>query len=194
AANQYLGIANRAYVIRGAVDYSQLIPRTTAPRGEAMGGTYWLDTRSTVFGVFESNGGPVPGSAWGSRQVLVVDPPSEIDSIILGTVSFVDPNADVVVNNPGTLVINGNMISIGANATLQNIVTAINFASIPGVTALAFRLGVMIRLLDRNSSAVVFSIGNTSHPDILTGLGLTSPGDAFIVPKATIGLDGDFAV
>src|SRR5690606_19980043 len=47
AAYQYLGIANRAFVIRGAVDYSQLFPRLTSPRGEPISGTYWLDTRST---------------------------------------------------------------------------------------------------------------------------------------------------
>ncbi len=52
-AYQYLGIANRAYVIRGDVDYAQLAPRATEPRGEPAHGTNWLDTLNNPWGFYE---------------------------------------------------------------------------------------------------------------------------------------------
>lgn len=56
AAYQYLGISNRAYVIRADIDTAQLEASVAAPRGEPLAGTYWFDLSETAFGVFQSNG------------------------------------------------------------------------------------------------------------------------------------------
>lgn len=194
AAYQYLGINSSAYVIRGALDYTQLIPSTSSPRGEAVNGTYWFDTNLTSFGVFVSNGNSVPGLAWQNRNVTVIDTSTEVDNIIIGSNGFVDPTTDIVSATSSTLVINGVTVSNGANSTLSTIVNNINNENIPNVTAVAFRLAGTSRILLRNSLGTDLEIGNTSTPSLLTSLGLTSPGNAFINPKATIGLDGDFAI
>ena len=55
AAHSYLGLANRAYVLRAAIDLSELEAAGTAPTGPAVNGTYWLDITSSNMGVFTYN-------------------------------------------------------------------------------------------------------------------------------------------
>ena len=55
AAYSFLGVSNRAYVVRADVDTSQLHARADAPTGLPMDGTYWLDIADCNFGVFEWN-------------------------------------------------------------------------------------------------------------------------------------------
>lgn len=56
ATYSYLGIANRAYVLRADIDVGQLEPNAVEPKGPPTNGTYWLDTADTVWGLFEGNG------------------------------------------------------------------------------------------------------------------------------------------
>ena len=56
AAYSYLGVSNRAYVVRADVDLGQLEATATAPAGEPANGTLWFDTASTKYGIFEWNG------------------------------------------------------------------------------------------------------------------------------------------
>ena len=51
AAYSFLGIANRAYVLRANIDLDDLSPSATAPGGPITDGTYWLDTDDTAYGV-----------------------------------------------------------------------------------------------------------------------------------------------
>jgi hypothetical protein len=51
AAYSYLGLANRAYVLRADVDLGQLEPTIYEPAGAPANGTYWLDLTKTVWGV-----------------------------------------------------------------------------------------------------------------------------------------------
>jgi hypothetical protein len=69
AAYQFLGLASRAYVLRADVDTAQLVPSDSAPKGEALGGTFWFNPAESAFGVFKSNGKSVPGEAWVSQPV-----------------------------------------------------------------------------------------------------------------------------
>jgi len=55
AAYSALGVSSRAYVVRADVDLSVLAPTSTEPLGDPVGGTYWVDTASTVFGIKEWN-------------------------------------------------------------------------------------------------------------------------------------------
>ena len=55
AAYSYLGIANRAYVLRADIDLSQLEPTTIEPTGSPANGTYWLDVTNTSWGIFEAS-------------------------------------------------------------------------------------------------------------------------------------------
>ena len=56
AAYSYLGVANRAYVVRADVDLGQLEASANAPAANPATGTYWFDTANTRFGIFEWNG------------------------------------------------------------------------------------------------------------------------------------------
>lgn len=55
AAYSFLGVSNRAYVVRADVDLAQLEAASEAPKGDPTNGTFWLDTANTNFGIFEWN-------------------------------------------------------------------------------------------------------------------------------------------
>ena len=56
AAYSFLGIANRAYVLRADVDLDQIESSATAPNSKPANGTYWLDSGSTVWGMKKYDG------------------------------------------------------------------------------------------------------------------------------------------
>jgi len=53
AAYSVLGVSNRAYVQRVDIDLSELTASLTRPTGNPLTGTWWLDTDSTLWGIFE---------------------------------------------------------------------------------------------------------------------------------------------
>ena len=53
AAYSFLGIANRAYVLRANIDTADLIGSATAPTADPSDGTYWFDLASSSYGLFE---------------------------------------------------------------------------------------------------------------------------------------------
>ena len=55
AAYSFLGVSNRAYVVRADIDLAQLNAKTVIPAGTPADGTFWFDTASSKFGVFEWN-------------------------------------------------------------------------------------------------------------------------------------------
>lgn len=71
AAYSFLGLSNQCYVLRADIDLNQLQASTSAPSSPPLAGTYWFNTLSTTWGVFQSNGNTLPGSAWVSQTVLV---------------------------------------------------------------------------------------------------------------------------
>ena len=53
AAYSYLGVSNRAFVVRADINLASLDAQATAPAGEPADGTFWFDTASTSFGISE---------------------------------------------------------------------------------------------------------------------------------------------
>jgi phage tail sheath protein FI len=53
AAYSFLGVANRAYVLRANIDTNDLIGSASAPTSAPTDGTYWLDLASSIYGIFE---------------------------------------------------------------------------------------------------------------------------------------------
>ena len=86
AAYQYLGIANRAFVIRSAIDYSQLAPRATEPRAEPANGTNWLDTQNNSWGFYEWT-----GSTWAERDLIIIEDEDDLDSVASPQVGDMEP-------------------------------------------------------------------------------------------------------
>jgi hypothetical protein len=64
AAYSFLGIANRAYILRADMDLDQLAASSVAPAGDPADGTYWLDSASTVWGLKRWS-----GTAWVRQTV-----------------------------------------------------------------------------------------------------------------------------
>lgn len=91
AAYSYLGIANRAYIVRADVDLAALEGSPTAPGADPVDGTYWLDTSTSLWGIQEWNG----ASILNSGQNFTVQTPVVITS-----------TTDLVVNG-GSVATNG---------------------------------------------------------------------------------------
>ena len=64
AAYSFLGLANRAYVVRADIDLNDLTASSTAPTVAPQSGSFWLDTASTVWGIKRWN-----GSQWVRQSV-----------------------------------------------------------------------------------------------------------------------------
>lgn len=64
SAYQYLGVSNRAFVMRADIDLAQLEASAASPAGLPLPGTHWFDLNETRFGVFQSNGNANVGLAW----------------------------------------------------------------------------------------------------------------------------------
>ena len=88
AAYSYLGVSNRAFVVRADIDTSQLDAAATEPAGAPADGTYWLDTSNTQFGIFEWNSAPANA---GGQKFTVKYPTvlTNVNSLVLA-----DPEAD----------------------------------------------------------------------------------------------------
>ena len=66
----YLGIANRAYVIRADVDLDELEAQSTVPQLAPANGTYWLDLANTDWGLFTANAST---AAWAKMTPSVLN-------------------------------------------------------------------------------------------------------------------------
>ena len=55
AAYSSLGVTNRCYVIRADIDLASLVGTTSRPSGAPANGTYWLDTTTSTWGIYEFN-------------------------------------------------------------------------------------------------------------------------------------------
>jgi Phage tail sheath C-terminal domain/Flagellin hook IN motif len=195
AAYSYLGIANKAFVVRGSLDYSQLFPRTSEPVGEPFAGTYWLDTSNSVWGIHEGINSTSPGSAWAPPStVLTIDDPNLIEFRMIGSVSYASAT-DQVINTAGNLVLNGVTIALAGGDTLQAIATKINTAAITGLTANVFQLAGLSRLIVRYTvTNGTVSVGASSDPTILGALGFAGSQETSYGPRSSIGLDGNYAM
>jgi hypothetical protein len=84
AAYSFLGVSNRAFVVRADLDLSELDATPDAPAGYPSNNQYWLDTANTSWGVFEWDGG-VPtttgaGQKFTNKDVIIVNDPTQLTS------------------------------------------------------------------------------------------------------------------
>ena len=55
AAYSLLGVSSAAYIVRAPIDLSALVAQSSAPAGDPVDGSYWVDSDSTLYGIFEWN-------------------------------------------------------------------------------------------------------------------------------------------
>lgn len=71
SAYSVLGVSSRAYVVRADLDTAQLEPASSAPKGDPVSGTYWIDTDASIYGIKEWNS---------STQKFIVKTPIVLDN------------------------------------------------------------------------------------------------------------------
>jgi len=75
AAYSFLGVSNRAYVVRADLDLKQLDAKADSPTGAPVDGTFWFDTADTKFGIFEWDANPATvtgGQTFTVQKVTVI--------------------------------------------------------------------------------------------------------------------------
>jgi len=105
AAHSFLGVSNRAYVVRSDVPLEQLEPRTTAPTGAPVDLTYWTDLNNLVPGLFIST-----GTGTGNWQPVSV-------TVYEGVVSSGDVEPAFTFNKPNGFVEGDVLLAVGNDST-----------------------------------------------------------------------------
>lgn len=98
AAYSYLGVSNRAYVARASVDLTQLDGSPVIPDGIPEDGSFWLDTASSKWGIFEWDARPSSGTgSVATGQTFINKVPTVItDSTLTEVVNSVtQPKASI---------------------------------------------------------------------------------------------------
>ena len=109
SAYSYLGISNRAYVVRADVDLAQLTGSTNVPAGTPNNGTYWLDTASTNWGVYQAD-----GTNWSKKTPAVLtDSPNTAATSNVNNDTERSPKASYGANGDFVIVANGSNTTNG---------------------------------------------------------------------------------
>ena len=96
AAYSYLGLSNRAWVLRADIDLAQLEPTDVEPAGQPDDGTYWLDLSKTSWGIFEATG--TTKTSWVSKTPrIITDLADTAASAGIAPLSTLGSNGDYAV-------------------------------------------------------------------------------------------------
>jgi hypothetical protein len=72
AAYSLLGVTNRCYVIRANIDLASLVGQTGRPTGAPSNGTYWLDSTTSTWGIYQFNAST--GEFTLQNPIVITDP------------------------------------------------------------------------------------------------------------------------
>ena len=81
AAYSFLGVSNRAYVVRADIDTNQLVAEADAPAANPEDGTHWFDTQLSRIGLFEWNGNAITatgGQTFSNKVPTVITDASQL--------------------------------------------------------------------------------------------------------------------
>lgn len=136
AAYSFLGLANRAYVIRADLDMAQLEPTAVEPSAQPATGTYWLDMSASRYGLFVSIAAGGAYNNWEEVDLLV---PADGDTVVDMTYGF-KPAASYGSNGDYAWVSqsNANMVWLKTAGVWSAVTTGVTVAphySIPTATA-----------------------------------------------------------
>ena len=207
-AYQYLGIANTAYVLRADVDLAQMIPSTTEPAGPPTLGQYWLNSASSTWGIFASNGNYNSANAWVAHSPLVLTNSTHLEIMVQSGYIGTSASTPIITVN-GNLVINGTTIALTIGQTLSSVINVINSnitlnnAGIkaipyartgkPDVTVSDIEDMYYLRIIGSDITTPIDLIYSNSY--VLADLGFSNPEPTNnILPKYTYGAVGNYAV
>ena len=153
AAYSYLGISNRAYVVRADIDLAELAASASAPEANPAAGTYWFDTGNTLFGIFEWNANPITatnGQTFANKVPTVVTA-TELDQLVNDTAGNAPKsssgkigdyliNATTTFNNLYFKNYLGTWVLVGSNAWKASHPTILGSAQNPGALSGTFSI------------------------------------------------------
>ena len=87
AAYSLLGVSSRAYVVRADIDLGELVASSDEPTGSPVGGTYWVDTANSIFGINEWNSGT---NTFSVKTPIVIDSANSATTLVVGTLTPAD--------------------------------------------------------------------------------------------------------
>ena len=181
AAYSYLGIANRAYVIRADVDLNQLKFNQSAPTSAPNNGTYWFDIESTSFGVFRANGNVTPGLAWDAVTVLL----PTASNLTVGDVPDagygVDGDIAVVTQTTSNVVyekIVGAWYAVGSNAWKAARPTVVLGTVVNPTVTIADDIVINGETVTFTGTTLASVISDINGNVVLSGLGISAGNNA----------------
>ena len=93
AAYSLLGVTNRCYVLRADIDLASLVGQTGRPVGNPTDGTWWLDTTTSTWGIFEFNA--TTGKFVEQLPIVITDPDQLSSGVPLSSIGNI---GDYAVN------------------------------------------------------------------------------------------------
>jgi hypothetical protein len=112
ATYSYLGASNSAYILRAPVDLGALTSRSSAPVGNPAADSYWFDTASSRFGIFEWN---KDSQSFVNKPTLVLNSANDVVGTSGGTAY--QPKASIGVAGDYAIV----TYSVEANPNDKNV-------------------------------------------------------------------------
>ena len=114
AAYSFLGVANRAFVLRANVNTTELVGSALAPTAAPADGTYWFDLASSSYGLFE----------WSqTNQTFTATATDTYYTVVsnAGCISDSSNNLYVIVAHTGITTIDGKEINIYPNPVFNEL-------------------------------------------------------------------------
>jgi hypothetical protein len=127
AAYSFLGVSNRAWVVRAPINLNLLRPSSTVPAADPTAGTYWLDSQTSQFGIQEWNSNPLTvngGQSFTNKVPLVLTEVAQVTGSLdnpgapLGSIGQIGDYAVVAVSNLNTFWYRnarGNWVEVGSD-------------------------------------------------------------------------------
>jgi hypothetical protein len=177
AAYSTLGVSSRAYVVRADVDLGQLVPTTSEPAGDAVAGTYWVDTDNSLFGIneWDATGGANRKGAFVTKTPLTIDATNASDDADLVGSDYVPKD------------------SFGKSGDYAVVITSNNTNAIWYKTTATSDAWVMVIGGFDGGKTVTIS-PHTAYPDYTTSTGSSADTGSVWIKTTTPGFGANWAV
>jgi hypothetical protein len=147
AAYSFLGVSNRAYIVRANIDLSSLDASAEETAGKPANGAYWFDTNDTLYGIFEWNNAvstATNGQSFSNKTPTIITDTTKVvnfdaeDYTPLGSVGSIGDYAVVAVTNTNRFWYKnytGTWVEVGTSAWIGSIPTATGTISFTNAVA-----------------------------------------------------------
>jgi hypothetical protein len=142
AAYSALGVTNRAYVLRADIDLASLVGSEGRPTGAPDNGSYWLDTTTSAWGIYEFNA--TTGAFTLQTPIVISDPDQLSAGVPLASIGVV---GNYAINAIGTTAAptaastyfyknsSGAWVAVGSEAWLSSVAIVTGTESNPTLNA-----------------------------------------------------------